>query len=75
MLHLKKRETFEEGKELKAQIDELKKQMLLRAEQESSKATKGNIKDEWSKIEEKFDRILKNIWVRLLRKMHFISIM
>ncbi|KAI5445052.1 hypothetical protein KIW84_013345 [Lathyrus oleraceus] len=56
----KKRETFEEGRELKAQRDELRKRRLrLRAEQESAKVTKGYIEDEWSKIGEKFDRILK----------------
>jgi hypothetical protein len=56
----KKRETFEAGRVLKSQRDELRKRRLrLRAEQESAKATKGYIEDEWSKIREKFDRILK----------------
>ncbi|XLT94444.1 hypothetical protein HN873_016106, partial [Arachis hypogaea] len=55
----KKRETFEEGKMLKAQRDQLRKQRpRLRSEQESAKATKANIEDEWSKIREKFDGIL-----------------
>ncbi|KAK7314798.1 hypothetical protein VNO77_33326 [Canavalia gladiata] len=55
----KKRETFEEGRMLKAQRDKLRKQKLrLRAEEESAKATKANIEDEWSKIREKFDKIL-----------------
>ncbi|XP_027357323.1 TMV resistance protein N-like [Abrus precatorius] len=55
----KKRETFEEGRMLKAQRDELRKRRpRLRAEQESAKSTKANIEDEWSKIREKFDKIL-----------------
>ncbi|KAL5081228.1 hypothetical protein RYX36_009649 [Vicia faba] len=53
----KKRETFEEGRELKAQRDELRKRRLrLRVEQELAKATKGYIEDEWSKIGKKFDK-------------------
>lgn len=55
----KKRETFEVGRVLKAQRDELRKRRpRLRAEQESAKATKAYIEDEWLKIREKFDRIL-----------------
>jgi hypothetical protein len=56
----KKKETFDAGRMLKAERDELRKRRLrLRVEQESAKATKGYIEDEWSKIREKFDRILK----------------
>ncbi|OIW15678.1 hypothetical protein TanjilG_09616 [Lupinus angustifolius] len=54
----KKRETYEEAMMMKIQRDELRKQRpRLRAEQESAKATKGNIEDEWLKIRDKFDRI------------------
>ncbi|KAJ1417968.1 putative TMV resistance protein N-like [Sesbania bispinosa] len=54
----KKRETFEAGRVLKAQRDELRKRRpRLRAELESAKATKANIEDEWSNIREKFDRL------------------
>ncbi|MED6124984.1 hypothetical protein PIB30_064064 [Stylosanthes scabra] len=57
----KKRETFEEGRMLKDQRDQLRKQRpRLRSEQESAKATKANIEDEWSKIREKFEGILNN---------------
>ncbi|CAL0323876.1 unnamed protein product [Lupinus luteus] len=54
----KKRETYEEAMMLKSQRDELRKlRPRLRAEQESAKATKGNIEEEWLKIRDKFDRI------------------
>ncbi|KAE9588313.1 putative TIR domain, winged helix-turn-helix DNA-binding domain-containing protein [Lupinus albus] len=57
----KKRETYEEAIMLKTQRDELRKlRPRLRAEQESAKATKGNIEDEWLKIKDKFDRIFIN---------------
>lgn len=56
---IKKREIFEKGRTLKAQRDQLRRQRpCLRSEQESAKATKANIEDEWSKIREKLDGIL-----------------
>lgn len=55
----KKSETYVEGRVLKAQRDELRKRKpTLIAEKESAKAIKASIEDEWSKIREKFDRIL-----------------
>ncbi|KAI4351989.1 hypothetical protein L6164_006284 [Bauhinia variegata] len=54
-----KRETFDKGRILKAERDELRKQRpRLRAEQESAIATQTNIEAEWSRLREQFDRIL-----------------
>ncbi|XP_028805585.1 uncharacterized protein LOC114760497 [Neltuma alba] len=58
----RKRETFEEGKTLKAQRDELKEQAPhLRDEWELAKKTQANIKAEWSKLAEKFNERLDGV--------------
>lgn len=55
----RKREVFEEGKALKAQRDELREQVPhLRDEREVAKKIQDNIRAEWSKLGEKFDKSL-----------------
>ncbi|KAK7291268.1 hypothetical protein RIF29_06271 [Crotalaria pallida] len=58
MVHRRKRGTFEEGKMLKTQRDELrKKKPDLQHEHGLAKETHTKITDEWSKLGEKFKKI------------------
>ncbi|KAK7314799.1 hypothetical protein VNO77_33327 [Canavalia gladiata] len=55
----RKREVFEEAKTLKAQRDELREQVPhLRDEWEGAKKLQANIRAEWSKLGEKFNKSL-----------------
>ena len=57
----RKREIFGEAKILKAQRDELREQVPhLRDEQELAKKIQSNIRDEWSKLGEKFSYRLRH---------------
>ncbi|XP_061355863.1 uncharacterized protein LOC133300357 [Gastrolobium bilobum] len=58
----RKREVFEEAKTLKAQRDELREQVPhLRDELELAKKNQTNIRVEWSKLGEKFNRSLNGV--------------
>ncbi|XP_027358981.1 uncharacterized protein LOC113867733 [Abrus precatorius] len=58
----RKREVFEEAKTLKAQRDDLREQVPhLRVDWEAAKKIQANIRVEWSKLGEKFNKILNEI--------------
>ncbi|CAL0322320.1 unnamed protein product [Lupinus luteus] len=63
----RKREIFEEAKILKAQRDELREQLpYIRDECEVAKKSQANIKAEWSKLGEKFNKSLDGLSCKVL---------